>query len=177
MGVLSPQWALTRIQMDDAGQSLHLSDSVVVLRSPPTRTRRALFGRHAAADGLRRIISSLAGFVPSPANLNPALTFTLALPSAMLYPNPNHINPRNLSSNPSFIPGPRKHYAGHSPAYARGACLSRCPAYARGACPARRRHTAAARLALVSPSPVVVTPPPLASPTGERRWSGRAPAL
>jgi len=40
--------------------------------------------------------------LPSPANLNPALTFTLALPSAMLYPNPNHINPRNLSSNPSF---------------------------------------------------------------------------
>jgi len=32
-------------------------------RSPPTRTRRALFGRHAAADGLRRIISSLAGVV------------------------------------------------------------------------------------------------------------------
>jgi len=32
-------------------------------RSPPTRTRRALFGRHAAADGLRRIISGLAGFV------------------------------------------------------------------------------------------------------------------
>ena len=29
----------------------------------PTRTRRALFGRHAAADGLRRIISSLAGIV------------------------------------------------------------------------------------------------------------------
>ena len=33
----------------------------LTLRSPPTRTRRALFGRHAAADGLRRIISSLAG--------------------------------------------------------------------------------------------------------------------
>ena len=32
-------------------------------RSPPTRTRRALFGRHAAADGLRRIISSLTGVV------------------------------------------------------------------------------------------------------------------
>jgi len=32
----------------------------LTLRSPPTRTRRALFGRHAAADGLRRIISSLA---------------------------------------------------------------------------------------------------------------------
>jgi hypothetical protein len=30
-------------------------------RSPPTRTRRVLSGRHAAADGLRRIISSLAG--------------------------------------------------------------------------------------------------------------------
>ena len=30
------------------------------------RTRRALFGRHAAADDLRRIISSLAGCVRSP---------------------------------------------------------------------------------------------------------------
>ena len=35
----------------------------LTLRSPPTRTRRALSGRHAAADGLRRIISSLAGCV------------------------------------------------------------------------------------------------------------------
>ena len=38
----------------------------LTLRSPPTRTRRAPFGRHAAADGLRRIISSLAGCVRSP---------------------------------------------------------------------------------------------------------------
>ena len=35
----------------------------LTLRSPSPRTRRALFGRHAAADGLRRIISSLAGCV------------------------------------------------------------------------------------------------------------------
>ena len=38
----------------------------LTLRSPPTRTRRALFGRHAAADGLRRIISSLAGCLRPP---------------------------------------------------------------------------------------------------------------
>jgi hypothetical protein len=38
----------------------------LTLRSPPTRTRRALFGRHAAADGLRRIISSLAGYLRTP---------------------------------------------------------------------------------------------------------------
>jgi hypothetical protein len=38
----------------------------LTLRSPPTRTRRALFGWHAAADGLRRIISSLAGCLRPP---------------------------------------------------------------------------------------------------------------
>jgi hypothetical protein len=38
----------------------------LTLRSPPTRTRRALFERHAAADGLRRIISSLAGCLRPP---------------------------------------------------------------------------------------------------------------
>ena len=38
----------------------------LTLRSPPTRTRRALFGRHAAADDLRRIISSLAGCLRPP---------------------------------------------------------------------------------------------------------------
>ena len=92
--------------------------------------------------------------LPSPANLNPALTFTLALPSAMLYPNPNHINPRNLSSNPSFIPGPRKHYAGHSPAYARGACLS----------------TVLRTPEALAP-PVVATPPPPASPSYRPRPS------
>jgi hypothetical protein len=35
----------------------------LTLHSTPTRTRRALFGRHAAADDLRRIISGLAGCV------------------------------------------------------------------------------------------------------------------
>ena len=48
------------------GSHIVLPHARLTLRSPPTRTRRALFGRHAAADGLRRIVSSLAGCVRTP---------------------------------------------------------------------------------------------------------------
>jgi hypothetical protein len=48
----------------------------LTLRSTPTRTRRALFGRHAAADGLWRIISGLAGCVRTAGAANSISSFS-----------------------------------------------------------------------------------------------------
>ena len=56
-------------------------------RSRATRARRALFGRHAAADSLRRIISSLAGCVRSPARCKLDIfihSFSQSLPHSLL---------------------------------------------------------------------------------------------
>jgi len=52
-----------RKNLNEEKRALQVAGIVYFAR---TRTRRALFGRHAAADGLRRIISSLAGCLRPP---------------------------------------------------------------------------------------------------------------